>query len=36
MPALGHASACELHVALVERRVQLQQQQVLLDVENDG
>ena len=36
MPALGHAPASELHVALVEGRLELQQEHVLLDVENRG
>ena len=34
VPALGHPAAGELHVALVERRLELQQEQVLLDVED--
>ena len=34
MPALGHAPARELHVALVERRLELQEQDGLLDVED--
>ena len=34
VPALGHPPARELHVALVERRLELQQEQVLLDVED--
>ncbi len=36
VPALGHAPARELHVALVERRLELQQEQMLLDVEDRG
>jgi hypothetical protein len=34
VPALGHPAARELHVALVERRLELQQEQMLLDVED--
>ena len=34
VPALGHPPARELHVALVERRLELQQEQLLLDVED--
>ena len=34
VPALGHPAARELHVALVERRLELQQEHVLLDVED--
>src|SRR5438105_3989178 len=34
VPALGHAPAGQLHVALGERRLQLQQEQVLLDVKD--
>jgi len=34
VPALGHAPPRELHVALVEGGLQLQQEQVLLDVED--
>ena len=36
VPALGHAPARELHVTLVERRLELQQEQMLLDVEDRG
>jgi hypothetical protein len=32
VPALGHAPARELHVALVEGRLELEQEHVLLDV----
>ena len=32
VPALGHAPPRELDIALVERRLQLQQEQMLLDV----
>ena len=34
VPALGHPPARQLHRALVERRLQLQQQQMLLDVQD--
>ncbi len=36
VPALGHAPTRKLHVALCERRLQLQQEQMLLDVEDGG
>ncbi len=36
VPALGHLAPCQLHVALVERRLQLQQEEVLLDIEDGG
>jgi hypothetical protein len=36
VPALGHPPARELHVALGEWRLQLQQEQVLLDVKDRG
>src|SRR5271167_3369183 len=36
MPALGHPAASELHVALVKRRLELEQEQVLLYVQNGG
>ena len=35
VPALGHPPARELDVALVERRLELEQQQVALDVKDD-
>jgi hypothetical protein len=34
MPALGHAPARELHGALVERRLELEQEDRLFDVED--
>ena len=34
MPALGHPAARELHVALGERRLELQEEKVLLDIED--
>ena len=34
VPALGHAPARKLHVALVKRRLYLQQEHLLLDVED--
>src|SRR6202030_1293774 len=34
VPALGHPPSRELHVALVERSLELQQEHVLLDVED--
>src|SRR5271170_743296 len=34
MPALGHPAARQLHITLLERRLQLEEQQVLLDVKN--
>src|ERR1019366_2649815 len=36
VPALGHTPARELHVALRERRLELQQEQMLLDIEDSG
>jgi hypothetical protein len=36
VPDLGQPPAGELHVALVERRVDLQEQQGLLDVQHSG
>ena len=34
VPALGHPPPRELHVALVERRLELQQEQLLLDIQD--
>jgi ATP-binding cassette ChvD family protein len=36
VPALGHSPPGELHIALVKGRLQLEQEQVLLDIEDRG
>jgi len=36
VPALGHPAASELHVALVKGRLELEQEQMLLYVQNGG
>jgi hypothetical protein len=34
MPALGHPPPCQLNIALLERRLQLEEEQSLFDVED--
>jgi hypothetical protein len=36
VPALGHAPAGQLHLPLIERRLELQEEQSLFNVEDPG